>query len=481
VDFSIRRGELHALVGENGAGKSTLMKILSGVYPSGSYEGSLLVEGKECRFASIRDSERAGIGIIFQELALARNISIAENIFLGNEIAHHGVVAWNKTMARARSILEEVGLSLDPGIRVGDLGVGMQQLVEIAKALSRDSRILILDEPTAALTESEVEILFGILARLKKRGVTCIYISHKLSEIFRIADRVTVLRDGCTIGTRIISECSEALIIADMVGRPMKEMYPWHPRIPGDVLFEVEDWTVAPETGAPARLSGISMRLRRNEIVGIAGLMGSGRTEFARSLVGAYGVRLSGSIRLRGAPILIRNPGEGIKAGICYLPEDRKTGALNLLMDIRENTTLAALDSLSRNGVLDRNREIKESESYVRRLGIKTPSVEKNVGMLSGGNQQKVALAKWMLCSPSVLILDEPTRGIDVGAKYEIYTIINDLADAGVCVLVISSELPEVIGLCDRILVMSAGRIAGECSHESATQEAVMTLACKES
>ncbi len=475
VTFQVEKGEIHALVGENGAGKSTLMKILSGFYPHGTYSGEIVLDGKVQRFARIRDSEEARIAIIYQELALVKQMTIAENIHLGAELCRaKGVIDWNRTFRETARVLEEVGLKVNPAARVIDLGVGAQQLVEIAKALSKDARLLILDEPTAALTEAEADNLLAILGSLKQKGVTCIYISHRLREVMRIADRITVLRDGRTVATDDKANMTEERMIQNMVGRELTTMYPRRKRTPGDTVLEVKHWTIQnPITGAVA-CNDISFEVRKGEILGIAGLMGAGRTELVMSLFGAWGKKLSGRMLLQGRPLQIRSSQGAIRSGISLVSEDRKRYGLVLGMDVKENSTLASLERVSKLGVIDKNEEIKCSGQYVKDLRTKTPSLEQKVGNLSGGNQQKVVIAKWLLTRPKVLFLDEPTRGIDVGAKVEIYNIMNDLVDQGVCVVMISSELPEVLGMSDRILVIAEGRLTGSFSREEATEEKVM-------
>ncbi|HET9554981.1 MAG TPA: xylose ABC transporter ATP-binding protein [Anaeromyxobacteraceae bacterium] len=475
VTFQVRRGEVHALVGENGAGKSTLMKVLSGVYPHGSYGGDIVLDGAVQRFATIRDSEHAGVAIIFQELALVKQMTIAENLFLGAELCHgRGVIDWNRTYRETSRALGQVGLKVNPATRVRDLGVGAQQLVEIAKALSKDARLLILDEPTAALTETEADNLLGILEALKARGVTCIYISHRLREVARVADRITVLRDGKTIVTDDKAAMPEDRLVRTMVGRELTTMFPRRPRTAGEVVLAVKGWTVRDPVTDDLRCKDLSFEVRRGEILGLAGLMGAGRTELVTSLFGAWGRRVAGELWLEGRRIEVPDEGEAIRHGLALVSEDRKRYGLVLGMDVKQNSTLASLRRIARLGVINKNEEIKRSAHYARELRTKTPSLEQKVGNLSGGNQQKVVLAKWLLTQPKVLFLDEPTRGIDVGAKVEIYNIMNDLVDQGVCVVMVSSELPEVLGMSDRILVIHEGRLAGGLAREEATQERVM-------
>jgi ABC-type sugar transport system ATPase subunit len=478
VTFQVKKGEIHALVGENGAGKSTLMKVLSGFYPFGSYSGDVVLDGEVQRFRDLRDSERAGIAIIFQELALVRNMSIAENIFLGDEqCKSRGVIDWNRTFQKTSAVLTAVGLRINPATRVIDLGVGSQQLVEIAKALSKEARLLILDEPTAALTETETENLLRILRELKEKGVTCIYISHRLAEVGRIADRVTVLRDGRTIVTDEVVKMPQDRMIQNMVGRELTNMYPRRARQPGATVLEVKGWTIEDPVKGKVVVENVSFEARRGEILGISGLMGAGRTELVMSLFGVWGKKRAGEMRLEGKPIRIESAYEAIRAGVSLVSEDRKRYGLVLGMDVKQNSTLASLDRISRFGIINKNEEIKLSGEYVSELRTKTPSLEQRVGNLSGGNQQKVVIAKWLLTKPKVLFLDEPTRGIDVGTKVEIYNIMNDLVDQGVCVIMISSELPEVLGMSDRILVIHEGHLAGSLPRAEASEEKVMYYA----
>ncbi|RBY90600.1 multiple monosaccharide ABC transporter ATP-binding protein [Blastococcus sp. TF02A-26] len=484
VNLTVRRGEIHAICGENGAGKSTLMKVLSGVYPTGSYDGEIFFDGRPVTFNGIRDSEHVGIVIIHQELALVPYLSIAENIFLGNERrGRGGLIDWNRANAEAGELLRSVGLDENPVTPVGQLGVGKQQLVEIAKALSKDVRLLILDEPTAALNDTDSAHLLGLLRRLRDRGITCIMISHKLNEITAISDNVTVIRDGRTVETLSLhaGEVTQERIIRGMVGRDLESYYPERESHPGEEVLRVEDWTVWHPTQDRKVVDSAAFTVRAGEVVGIAGLMGAGRTELAMSVFGrAYGRNISGRMFLHGREIRPRNVAEAIEAGIAYATEDRKHYGLNLIEDIRRNVSAAALGKLASKGFVNGNEEVKVAEGYRRDMNIKAPSVTSVVGKLSGGNQQKVVLSKWLYTDPEVLILDEPTRGIDVGAKYEIYTIVNRLVAAGKAVLVISSELPELLGICDRIYTLSAGRITGEVPVAQATQENLMELMTKE-
>ncbi|MEU4831689.1 multiple monosaccharide ABC transporter ATP-binding protein [Streptosporangium sp. NPDC023615] len=484
VNLAVRRGEIHAICGENGAGKSTLMKVLSGVYPHGSYEGEILFEGEQCRFSDIRDSEKLGIVIIHQELALSPYLSIAENIFLGNERTTRGLIDWNRTNAEAAELLERVGLRENPTTLAMDIGVGKQQLVEIAKALSKRVRLLILDEPTASLNDEDSAHLLDLLRGLRDEGITSVIISHKLNEIRAIADTTTILRDGRTIETLDMrgDDISEDRIISGMVGRDLEHRFPPHEPDIGEEVLRIEDWTVhSPVDPDRVVVDRAGLTLRRGEIVGLAGLMGAGRTELAMSVFGrSYGVNISGRAYKNGREIRLRTVGEAIAHGIAYATEDRKRYGLNLIDDIKRNVSAAALGKLARRGWVDDNREYEVADGYRESMNIKAPSVLSVTGKLSGGNQQKVVLSKWIFTDADVLILDEPTRGIDVGAKYEIYSIINRLADQGKAVLVISSELPELLGVCDRVYAMSAGRITGEVSRAEATPERLMQFMTKE-
>jgi putative multiple sugar transport system ATP-binding protein len=481
VSFRVARGEIHCLVGENGAGKSTLMKVLSGVYPHGTYEGEILLSGTPQRFRGIADSERAGIGIIYQELALVPDMTVYDNILLGHELRSGMTVDLNGTIKKATEMLAKVRLQLDPSTKVRDLGVGKQQLVEIAKALSRDVKLLILDEPTAALNEDDCDNLLDILRGLKRDGVTCIMISHKLKEVIRIADTVTVLRDGRTVRTLDAAkgEVSEGVLIQHMVGREIDDVYPKRPsKNFGEVVLEARNWTVYSHGLGRTVLKDVNFTVRRGEIVGFAGLMGSGRTELARSVFGnPDGYRVEGEIRVEGKAVRFGDPRAAIDAGVAYASEDRKKNGLILIQDVKQNITLANLRALAARGVVDGNGETKVAEDYRSALSIKTPSIDQKVLNLSGGNQQKVSVAKWLFVKPKVLILDEPTRGIDVGAKYEIYTLMNKLVEQGMSIVMISSELPEVLGMSDRVYIVSTGRITGELPVEEADQEKIMRLA----
>ncbi|WP_086664820.1 multiple monosaccharide ABC transporter ATP-binding protein [Lentzea kentuckyensis] len=476
VSLTVRRGEIHAICGENGAGKSTLMKVLSGVHPHGTYDGEIVFDGEPCAFHGVRDSERRGIVIIHQELALCGQLSVAENLFLGNERSRRGFIDWNRTNHEAQALLDRVGLRENPTTPVNDLGVGKQQLVEIAKALSKEVSLLILDEPTAALNDDDSQHLLDLLDGLRDEGITSVIISHKLNEVTKIADTVTVLRDGKTIETLPAAGLSEDRIIAGMVGRDLEHRFP--PRTPdiGDEVLRIEDWTVhSPAQPDRVVVDNATLSVRRGEIVGLAGLMGAGRTELAMSVFGrSYGVGISGRVVKDGVEIDTRSVQAAIRHGLAYVSEDRKRYGLNLIEGVQRNVSAAALGKLSNRGWVNENEEYSVAERFRRSMGIRTPAVSTQVGTLSGGNQQKVVLAKWMFTDPDVLILDEPTRGIDVGAKYEIYSIINELAAQGKAVLVISSELPELLGLCDRVYALSEGRITGELDRAEATQERLM-------
>ncbi|TWM26417.1 Xylose import ATP-binding protein XylG [Bacillus paralicheniformis] len=478
VHLRVKAGEIHALCGENGAGKSTLMKVLSGVYPYGTYTGDILYKGEVCQFKNIKQSEEAGIVIIHQELALVPQLSIAENLFLGNEQARRGVINWRKTKLETLELMKKVGLHESPDTLVSQIGVGKQQLVEIAKALAKKVQLLILDEPTAALNEADSENLLRLLLELKKQGISSIMISHKLNEVTNVADSITVLRDGQTIETLDVQsgQLTENRIIRGMVGRELQNRYPDRSAKIGDVIFEVKDWTVHHPLQQDRKVVNMAaLSVKRGEIAGIAGLMGSGRTELAMSIFGrSYGKNISGSIEKDGRELYIRHPEEAIKNGIVYVTEDRKGNGLILDDSIKENITLSKLEKVSSRLVMDERREKHEAEDFRRKLNIKTPDIGQRTGNLSGGNQQKVMLSKWIFAEPDILILDEPTRGIDVGAKYEIYGVINQLAEAGKAVIMISSELPELLGMCDRIYTMCEGEITAEFSKEEADQEKLM-------
>ncbi len=479
VTFKVQEGEIHFLVGENGAGKSTLMKVLSGVYPYGSYSGEILIDGAVQRYHSIRESEHAGLAIIYQELALIPDLSVYENIYLGNEQKKGALIDWNETIALTKKQLAKVKLDVDPSAKIRSLGVGKQQLVEIAKALSKEVRLLILDEPTAALNEDDSENLLKLILELKKQGVTCIMISHKLKEVLEIADTVTILRDGKTVKTLKREELNEDIIIRNMVGREIENIYPKRSKIEiGETRFEVKNWNAYDYSVSRQILTDINLHVRKGEVLGLAGLMGAGRTEFALSVFGnPKKYKVWGDVFVHGKKEELHHPFDAIKVGLAYVSEDRKKDGLILDQVIKQNLSIVSLKDLVKHFVIDRNKEIKVAEEYRTSLKIKTPSIEAQVRKLSGGNQQKVSLGKWLLAKPDILILDEPTRGIDVGAKYEIYTLINKLVEQGMSIIMISSELPEILGMSDRIYVVSEGRIAGEISGAEATQEKIMRMA----
>jgi len=483
VNLKIKKGEIHALCGENGAGKSTLMNVLSGVYPYGTYTGDIIYKGENCEFNTIRSSEKKGIVIIHQELALIPALSIAENVFLGNEnTTLKGVIDWDETDRKARDVLSTIGMgSEDLSQQVQNLGVGKQQLIEIAKALTKKVELLILDEPTAALNDEESNILLELMLNLKKQGITCIMISHKLNEVSRVADSITVIRDGHTIETieKTDKAIEEDRIIKGMVGRELTNRYPERNSKIGEVVFEVKNWMAYNPLDSKRKvINDVSLHVRRGEVVGFAGLMGAGRTELAMSLFGkAYGKNISGTMIKNGEELHLKSIKDAINHKIAYVSEDRKKYGLVLINDLKWNMSLSSLASrFSKHAVIDSNDEIHVTEEYRKKINIKANSIEQIVGSLSGGNQQKVVLAKWMLSEPDVLLLDEPTRGIDVGAKYEIYTVINSLAEAGKAVIVISSEMPELLGICDRIYVINEGEIAGELQKDEFSQERIMKI-----
>ncbi len=480
VSFQIRRGEVHGLCGENGAGKSTLMKILCGVYPWGSYEGSILYNGHELRLegSSIRQAIKEGIAIVYQELTLVGNMTVGENIFLGKEPVENGVINWDKLYSETQNILKKYRLEIQPHALIKLLGVGKQQMTEIAKALSEDAKVLILDEPTSALSEAEIDKLMEILALLKEHGVTCVYISHKLDEFFRIADTITVMRDGQIVTTQPTKDLDLPKLVSHMVGREMKERFPKGNRHPGDVIFEVENLhALPPESSDREVLKGVSFNLRKGEILGIAGLMGSGRTELVMTLFGEYGKITQGSIKLDGKQLTVHNSRQAMLQGLGLVPEDRKQHGLILIQTILKNISLANLDQFSSWMRIDSDAELDASTHFAKSLAIKTPTLQARVDSLSGGNQQKVVISKWLMSKPKVLIMDDPTRGIDVGAKYEIYKLMNDLAEQGMSIIMISSELEEVLGMSDRIMVMCEGHSAGILDITEATQEKIMALA----
>lgn len=482
VTLDLYAGEFHSLVGENGAGKSTLMKTLSGVYPYGTYGGDIVVGGEVKQFKTVRDAENAGIAIIFQELSLVKELTVGENIFLGREPSRFGVINWNELYSKASKLLKDLNLPINPRTPVGNLGIGQQQLVEIAKALSQKANILVLDEPTAALTESEVEILFGILQKLRTRGVGMIYISHKLDEVFAMSDRITVLRDGRTVGTQNASELTKEKVIALMVGREVGDIFPRVEHEFGETALEVKNLTAA-DLDVPDKniVKNVSFSVRKGEVLGIAGLMGAGRSELLMSLFGAWQGKTSGEILVEGRKVSIQTPRDAIKNGIGFVTEDRKRLGLILDQTILDNMTLAALKDVSGKFLTNQNRERVAGEKAKVDLRVKANSVQTVVGTLSGGNQQKVVLAKWLLTNPKVLFLDEPTRGIDVGAKQEIYANINALAKQGLAIVLVSSELPEVLGMSDRVIVLHEGKVSGEFTRREATPEKVMMAATGES
>ena len=486
VNLKVEEGEIHALVGENGAGKSTLMNVLSGIYPHGTYEGDIIYNGEVCSFHDIKDSEGKGIVIIHQELALIPYMTIGENMFLGNERGKSFAINWDETYGMAEKYIRQVGLTEPARTYIKDIGVGKQQLVEIAKALAKNAKLLILDEPTSSLNESDSQALLDLLLKLKKDGLTCIIISHKLNEVSYVADKITVIRDGSTIETltKGVDDFSEERIIKGMVGREIADRFPKRQGVKiGGVSMEVKNWTVYhPLYSERKVVDNVSLYVRKGEVVGISGLMGAGRTELAMSIFGkSYGTNISGSLSLNGKEVHLKNARDAINHKLAYVTEDRKGDGLILSNSIKNNTSLANLGGISKNGIIDSDKEYAVAVEYKEKLKTKCPTVEQNVGNLSGGNQQKVLLAKWMFADPDVLILDEPTRGIDVGAKYEIYCIINNLVAAGKSVIMISSELPEVLGMSDRIYVMNEGKIAGELSAAEASQEKIMTCIMKSS
>ena len=478
VNLQVEEGEIHALVGENGAGKSTLMNVLSGIYPYGTYEGDIIYDGEVCQFDTIKDSERKGIVIIHQELALIPYMTIGENMFLGNERGTKYKINWNETNDLARKYLETVGLKEAPQVLIKDIGVGKQQLVEIAKALAKNAKLLILDEPTASLNESDSRALLDLLLKFKKDGLTSIIISHKLNEVSYVADKITVIRDGATIETldKLTDDISESRIIKGMVGREISDRFPKRNPCIGDIKMEVKNWTVYHPLYMERKVvDGVNINVREGEVVGISGLMGAGRTELAMSLFGkSYGENISGELYLNGEKVDLKTPSQAIEHKLAYVTEDRKGNGLILSNPIKINTTLANLKDVSNHGIIDKDKEYGVAVEYKDKLKTKCPTVEQNVGNLSGGNQQKVLLAKWMFANPDVLILDEPTRGIDVGAKYEIYCIINQLVAEGKSVIFISSEMPEILGMCDRIYVMNEGKMVAELAGSEATQEIIM-------
>lgn len=480
VNLEVKSGEIHALIGENGAGKSTLMKVLSGVHPHGSYTGDITYENNLCKFKDINESEDLGIVIIHQELALIPELTIAENIFLGNEQTKNGIINWNKTIVDTRVLLEKVGLKVDPEEQIKNIGVGQQQLVEIAKALSKKVKLLILDEPTAALNEEDSANLLKLLLEFKDQGMTSILISHKLKELLQVSDSITILRDGKTIDTYDMKEheITENRIIKDMVGRDLSNIFPDRvSNIKENIVFEIKDWSIYHPINSERKvLENVNVNVKEGEIIGIAGLMGAGRTELAMSVFGkSYGRKITGQLYKNGEKVTFNNVDQAIKGGLAYVSENRKEYGLVLIDDVKRNLTLANLDGILEKGILNRRKEITEAESLKERLNIRTPSINQTVMNLSGGNQQKVVLGKWIYANPDILILDEPTRGIDVGAKFEVYKVINELAEKGKSIIIISSELPELIGMCDRIYTLNEGKVTGEIDKVDANQENLMT------
>lgn len=485
VNLQVKKGEIHALVGENGAGKSTLMNVLSGIYPYGTYEGDVMYEGELCKFQQINESENKGIVIIHQELALIPYMTIGENMFLGNERGHKYNISWSDTYGKADEYLGIVGLKESSKTLVKDLGIGKQQLVEIAKALAKNAKLLILDEPTASLNESDSKALLDLLLQFKKEGLSSIIISHKLNEISYVADRITVIRDGSTIETlyKTKDKVSESRIIKGMVGRELTDRFPKREKKKiGDISMEIKDWSVYHPLYTERKVvDNVSMYVREGEIVGISGLMGAGRTELAMSVFGrSYGTNISGSIKIKGKELHLKTVKDAIRHKLAYVTEDRKGNGLILSNSIKINTTMANMAKISKHTVIDKDKEYRVANDYKDKLRTKCSSVDQKVGNLSGGNQQKVLLAKWMFADPDILILDEPTRGIDVGAKYEIYSIMNQLVAEGKSVIMISSELPEVLGMCDRIYVMNEGRIVGLLEADKTSQEEIMSCILKE-
>ena len=478
VSFNVKRGEIHALVGENGAGKSTLMKVLSGLYPFGSYTGELIFDGEVQRFGKIKDSESKGIVIINQELGLIKSMDICENLFLGSEILKHGVIQWKDQLVRTKELLDRVHLHIDPKVKISDISTGKQQLVEIAKALGKDAKLLILDEPTSSLTDTDTENLMLILSELKKAGTTCIYISHKLEEIFAITDTVTVLRDSRTVVTKPTSEMTEDSMVSYMVGRDLTDRFPRKEHKPGEEVLSLKNWTVPnPEDPSRKLVDNVNISIRKGEIVGMVGLMGAGRTEMALSMFGVLPTAEGSEMYISGKRITPKSPKDMIRNGLSYVTEDRKRYGLILDADIRNNISLASLTKLAKKGVISPREEEQLCNEYVDRIHIKTTGLQQKAKNLSGGNQQKIVLSKWLMTEPDILIMDEPTRGIDVGAKYEIYNLMNELVDKGIAIIMISSEMPEALGMSDRLYVMQEGKLKGEFDWREATQEKILSCA----
>jgi D-xylose transport system ATP-binding protein len=481
VSFQLQAGEVHALCGENGAGKSTLIKVLGGVLPHDTYNGQLSCDSKPVRFESIRDAEAAGIAVIHQELALVDEMTVAENVFLGNEPSRFGFVQHQRMYDETQKVLERFKLDIDPSARVRELGMGQKQLVEIARALAKRARILILDEPTSALSNKEVRALLAIILDLKGRGVSSIYISHKLDEVFQLADRITVLRDGESVFSSPRSQTDESSIVQHMVGRRVDDLFPPRRGAPGEVLLSVSKLAVAPRVGEPARLRDISFEVRGGQVLGVGGLMGAGRSELLMHLFGCYGTRLSGEVHFRGSPLAENDPAGNVRAGLVLVTEDRKRYGLCLDAEVGFNLSLSALRELSRTGFIDAERELQENRRMVESMSIKAASLEVKVGTLSGGNQQKVVLGRALMTDPKVVLLDEPTRGIDIGAKAEIYALVRELTEQGLAVVLVSSELPELIGLADRILMLCEGQLGGSFDAQVATQAELLSAAMSKS
>jgi D-xylose transport system ATP-binding protein len=481
VDFSVAEGQIHALVGENGAGKSTLIKIMSGVHPFGSYEGQMISLDTELKFNSITDVEKFGIACIHQELNVVPEMTVSENIFLNEKPSHFGFIDFDKMYVDTMDLLKQIGMNTDehihisPDEKVKNLGIGQRQLVEIAKALAKDARILIMDEPTSALTETEVDVLLDITLTLKTKGISIIYISHRLDEVMRIADEITVLRDGQTIETRPRSQMDKDTMIRLMVGRELKNLFPRESHSRGELVFEVRNFSVPnPDVADKLLINSVSFKAYKGEILGFSGLMGAGRTELFAALFGAFREKGAGEVLIDGKPVLIKGPVDALKNGFVVLSEDRKKLGLNLLMTIKENITLAALQKVSRFGILNDDKEMVHTKEFMEKIRIAAPNIDVKVSSLSGGNQQKVVVSKALFCDPKVIVMDEPTRGIDVGAKYEIYKLMNKLVDEGVVIIMISSEMEEILGMSDRILVMADGKITGEFDIADATQEKLL-------
>lgn len=478
VSLTVLPGEVHAICGENGAGKSTLIKVMSGIYPFGDYEGELYFDGNVAKFMGVKDSEQAGISTIFQELSLVKGMSIAENLFLGNWPNKNGIIYWKELFNRTRDLLMEVGLlGINPRDKVESLGIGQQQLVEIAKALAIKAKLIILDEPTSALCGNEIDILLSIIKKLRKEGIACIYISHKLDEVFRIADKITVLRDGKYICTNKAENFTKEQLIMHMVGRELAHALPRVTQSKDELIMQIKNWSLYKDRSRTSKIvKNVNLDIYRGEILGIAGLMGAGRTELASSIFGVFPHLSEGELFLKGLPVKIRHPRDAVDKGLVYLSEDRKRYGLILDMKVSENITLASLKEMF-GMIIDKTKEKNKALDYIKSMRIKTPSVRQLVKNLSGGNQQKVVISKWLETKPKLLIVDEVTRGIDVGAKHEFYEILNDLVKQGVAVVMISSELPELLGICNRIVVMHEGTLTGEFSYQEATQEKIMACA----